>query len=328
MNAQLKVNVPDEVINALQQGRSFLLTSHVGLDGDHLGSMLGLGRALEKMGKKAFRLLPEAVPENYHFLPDLSRLLQTLPDEAIDTVITLECPDRRRLPRELDLEELQSRGVRVINLDHHPDNENYGDVVWVVPEAAALGEMILDLLNRMDVSLDRDIATCLYTAVLTDTGSFQYSRVTPETHLRIAQLLKFGVPTDDVARQLYRHTRAPVVKLLGSVLSRVEITPDGRLAYAELPLTELIALQVEDSETGFFIDDIDRVQGPEVVAIFREMKESRVKVSLRSRRAAINHIAAQFGGGGHPKAAGCVVEGTLGAVRERVVSAVIASLQD
>ena len=113
---------------------------------------------------------------------------------------------------------------------------------------------------------------------------------------------------------------------LACSFSRVQVTEDGLLAYAELPLDELNQLDVSDSETRFFIDDIDRVKGPEVVAIFREMSDARVKVSLRSRKASINQVAAQFGGGGHPMAAGCVVQGTLDSVRDRVVSAVLDSL--
>ncbi len=326
MNVKAKGQVPEELVEAINEGSSFLLASHIGLDGDHLGSMLALGSALRKIGKDVYCFLPERVPENFGFLPGLDQLRKEFSEDGFDTLITLECPDQQRLPSEINIEQLQNKGVKILNLDHHPDNENYGDVLWVVPDAAALGEMILDLLNRLEIPLDTEVATCLYTAILTDTGSFQYSRVTPETHIRIAQLLEHKVPTDEVARQLYRHTRAPVVKLLGSVLSRVQITPDGKLAYAELSLKDLVDLKVDDSETRFFIDDIDRVQGPEVVAIFKEMSELKVKVSLRSRRKAINQVAARFGGGGHPMAAGCVVDGSLDAVRDQVVSAVIETL--
>lgn len=318
--------VPENLIAAIREGESFLLAAHVGLDGDHLGSMLALGRALRNAGKTVSCYLPEEVPENYQFMPDLEFLEPELPGGPFDTLVTLECPDQQRLPRGISIPDFQARGVKVLNLDHHPDNENYGDILWIEPDAAALGEMIFDLLSELKWPLDREIATSIYTAILTDTGSFQYSRVTAHTHLRLAELLKFNLSTDEIARRLFRHTRAPVVKLLGSVLSSVKVTDDGRLAYAELPLNELNSLQVTDSETRFFIDDIDRVKGPEVVAIFREMTESRVKVSLRSRRAAINQVAAQFGGGGHPMAAGCVVKGSLDSVRDQVVTAVIDSL--
>ncbi|MFA5509066.1 MAG: DHH family phosphoesterase [Vulcanimicrobiota bacterium] len=321
-----KSTVPKEITEAFKAGQSFLLVAHMGLDGDHLGSMLTLARALRQIGKKVRCYLPEVVPEAYEFLPDLELLDKSLSAELPDTLVTLECPDVQRLPHGIDIPAFQAKGIKVINLDHHPDNENYGDVLWIEPEAAALGEMIFDLLIELGVSLDREMALGIYTAILTDTGSFQYSRVTTHTHLRLAEVMKFDLPTDDISRRLFKEARPNVVQLLGSVLSRVTLTGDGRLAYAELPLSELQELQVDDSETRFFIDDIDRVKGPEVVAIFREMSNSRVKVSLRSRRAAINGVAARFGGGGHAKAAGCVVSGSLSAVREQVVSAVIDSL--
>lgn len=319
-------NVPKELVEALHAGKKFLLVAHMGLDGDHLGSMVTLARGLRKMGKDVRCFLPETVPDSYAFLPDLELLDKSLDGDLPDTLVTLECPDEQRLPKGINISEFQSKGVKVLNLDHHPDNENYGDILWIEPDAAALGEMIFDLLKELNVPLDKEMALGIYTAILTDTGSFQYSRVTTHTHLRLAEVMKFDLPTDEISRRLFKEARPNVVQLLGSVLSRVTITGDGRLAYAELPLAELQQLQVDDSETRFFIDDIDRVKGPEVVAIFREMSDSRVKVSLRSRSSAINGVAAQFGGGGHAKAAGCVVDGSLSSVRERVVSAVIDSL--
>lgn len=319
-------NVPKNLVETIKDKESFLLVAHLGLDGDHLGSMLSLSRALRSLGKSVRCYLPETVPESYGFLPDLNLLEDTLPDELPDALVTLECPDQQRLPHGIDIEEFQKKGVTVVNLDHHPDNENYGDILWIEPDAAALGEMVFDLLGELNIPLDREIAMGLYTAILTDTGSFQYSRVTTHTHLRLAELMKFDLPTDEISRKLFKEARPNVVQLLGSVLSRVQLTKDGRLAYAELPLAELKELQVHDSETRFFIDDIDRVKGPEVVAIFRELSDAKVKVSLRSRKSAINEVAAKFGGGGHAKAAGCVVPGTLSSVREQVVSAVIDSL--
>jgi bifunctional oligoribonuclease and PAP phosphatase NrnA len=319
-------NVPQELIDAIKENDKFLLAAHMGLDGDHLGSMITLARGLRQIGKKVSCYLPENVPDSYGFLPDLDLLDKTLSSEQPDVLITLECPDVQRLPEGINIPEFQARGIKVLNLDHHPDNENYGDILWIEPDAAALGEMIFDLLGELHVSLDREMAIGIYTAILTDTGSFQYSRVTAHTHLRLAEVMRFNLDTDEISRRLFKEARPNVVQLLGSVLSRVKLAGDGRLAYAELPLSELQQLEVHDSETRFFIDDIDRVKGPEVVAIFREMSDSKVKVSLRSRKSAINGVAARFGGGGHAKAAGCVVNGSLSSVRDQVVSAVIDSL--
>lgn len=319
-------NVPQNLIDAIQENDSFLLAAHMGLDGDHLGSMVTLARGLRQLGKTVNCYLPEVVPDSYSFLPDLDRLDKELVEQLPQVLVTLECPDVQRLPHGIDIPAFQEKGVKVLNLDHHPDNENYGDILWIEPDAAALGEMIFDLLSELGVTLDREMALGIYTAILTDTGSFQYSRVTAHTHLRLAEIMKFDLPTDEISRRLFKEARPNVVQLLGSVLSRVQLAGDGRLAYAELPLAELQQLKVDDSETRFFIDDIDRVKGPEVVAIFREMSGSKVKVSLRSRKSAINGVAARFGGGGHAKAAGCVVQGSLSSVRDQVVSAVIDTL--
>ena len=319
-------NVPKNIVDAFADGENFLIAAHMGLDGDHLGSMLALGRALKLLGKTVSCYLPEEIPYSYQFLPDLDKLDTTIPDRKFDTLVTLECPNVARLPEGIDVEKAQRDGITVLNLDHHPDNENYGDHLWIEPDAGALGEMIFDLFRELNVKIDAEIATCLYTAIVTDTGSFQYSRVTAHTHLRLAELMKFNLPTDDISRRLFQETPKNVVKLLGSVLADVQVVGEGRLAYACIPLETMRKLDVDESETRFFIDDVDRVMGPKVVAVFRQISLEKVKVSLRSRGPAVNQVAAEFGGGGHAKAAGCVVDGELEAVRDRVVNAVIASL--
>ncbi len=317
-------NIPPELIDVIKEADDVLLAAHIGLDGDHLGSMIALGEALRLMGKKVVSYLPETVPENYHFLQGLDKLSPTLPDRVFDLLITLECPNVARLPKGVDVK--KSAKV-VVNLDHHPDNENYGDHLWIEPDAAALGEMIFDLLYSLDVKLNKTMALGIYVAILTDTGSFQYSRVRPATHRRLAVLLEHKLPTDLISRSIYRHSRHEVLRLLGQVLSTVNLTPDRRVAWAEISATQMQELGVRPEDAQFFIDDVDRVAGPEVVALFREIGSNRVKVSLRSKYAAVNTVAAKFGGGGHPRAAGCVVEGALGEVRKKVVEAVSHSLE-
>ena len=314
--------VPHELLERIRKNDSFLLVAHIGLDGDHLGSMLAMHHALEQMGKRVHSYLPESVPDSFDFLIGLDKLSATLPDEQFDCVVTLECPSRNRLPKGFDM---RRHGREVLNLDHHPDNEMYGDFNWVVADAAALGEMMLDLLEALGVKLDRSMAIAIYVAILTDTGSFQYSRVTPSTHERLAKLLQFDVPTDLIARQVYRQSRPEVLRLLGRVLAEVKVK-DG-VAWGEISTGDLAHFNVRPEETQFFVDDVDRVRDADVVALFRETENGQVKVSLRSRHWPINQVAAQFGGGGHAKAAGCVVSGSLQETRERVVSAVQEALK-
>ncbi|MEW6278426.1 MAG: DHH family phosphoesterase [Candidatus Eremiobacterota bacterium] len=317
--------VPAEVVEELNRANRVLLVSHVGLDGDHLGCMIALHSALEKMGKQVVAYLPEVVPENFHFLTGLERLSTTLPADQFDLLVSLECPEVHRFPKGFELNGIADR---VLNMDHHPDNQMYGDVNWVIPGAAALGEMMFDLLESLEVPLDDTIAMALYTAIFTDTGSFQYSRVVPRTHLRIARLLEFDIDTDLVGRSIYRQLRFEAMKLLGIVLQNTAQSEDGRLVWAELPRAELDRYNVQPEDTLYFVDQLDTVKGAEVVLLFREQPDGRVKVSLRSRHYPVNHVAASFGGGGHAKAAGCVVEGNLSAVRARVVEAMARSLKD
>lgn len=316
--------VPPEVGEEIARANRVLLVSHIGLDGDHLGCMIALHSALEKMGKQVVAYLPESVPDNFHFLKGIERLSPTLPNEQFDLLIALECPELHRFPKGFDY---KSSADRVLNLDHHPDNQMYGDVNWVLPEMGSLGEMVFDLLEVMEIPFDDTIAVALYTAIFTDTGSFQYNRVNPRTHQRIARLLEFEVDTDLVGRSIYRQLRFEAMKLLGIVLQNTHRSDDGRLIYAEVPLADLQRFAVQPEDTMYFVDQLDTVKGAEVVMLFRELEDGRIKVSMRSRHYPVNQVAQSFGGGGHSKAAGCVVQGDLAGVRQRVVAAMAESLQ-
>ncbi|MBT9587695.1 bifunctional oligoribonuclease/PAP phosphatase NrnA [bacterium] len=311
----------------MRQHQRFLLVSHVGLDGDHLGSMLALQQALEKLGKEVVALLPEPVPSSLsNILFGLDRMVESVaPDEKFDAVVALECPTLSRMPKGFDPRIL---APVLLNFDHHQDNALYGDLNWVLPDVAALGEMTFELIQHLDVPLDRSMATALYVAILTDTGAFQYSRVTPATHRRLASMLQAGVATDEVSRSVYRNSRPDVLKLLGRMLN--ELTVDRRdgvtVAWAELSEQALNQYQVRPEEIQFFVDELDRVDDADVVVLVREVPGGKVKASIRSRNHPINQVAAIFGGGGHSRAAGCVAEGTLSQVRGTLVDAVHAEL--
>jgi len=319
--------VPPAFVQALREYQSFLLVSHVGLDGDHLGSMLALQQALGKLGKRVVSFQPEPVPSSLSsILFGLEHTSESVqPNEQFDAVIALECPTLSRMPKGFDP---RSHAKILLNMDHHQDNGQYGDQNWVLPEVAALGEMTFELILNLDVPLDRSMATALYVAILTDTGSFQYSRVTPATHRRLASLLQAGVATDEVSRSVYRNSRPPVLKLLGRMLNELSVdSRDGvSVAWAEISEQSLSEYQVNPEEVQFFVDELDRVDRADVVVLVREVAGGKVKASIRSRNHPINQVAALFGGGGHSRAAGCVAEGTLSQVRSQIVEAVHAEL--
>ena len=312
--------VPADFLRAFRDYESFLLVAHIGLDGDHLGSMLALQLGLESLGKRVDTYLPEEVPSNYSFLAGLDRVLPTLPDRRYDVLVTLECPTVKRLPKGFDM--MRFANV-VANFDHHPDNEGYGDFIWVDPQAAALGELTLDLLLALGVKISPEIATALYVAILTDTGSFQYSRVNRLTHQRLGCLVEAGVDTDMVARQVYRSGQANSLRLVGKLLSELcfETTHPARVVWSQITLDDLETYQVPAEETQFFVDELDRIGGSEVILFLRQVEPNLVKISLRSRGRAINQVAARFGGGGHSKAAGCRIVGTLEHARQQILAA-------
>ena len=314
--------VPPAFLEAIRSHQKFLLVSHVGLDGDHLGSMLALQQALQALGKEVVAYQPERVPASLaNVLSGLEQTSATLTDSKFDVVLALECPTLGRMPKDFRPSDF---APQILNYDHHQDNENYGHHNWVLPEVAALGEMTFELIQALGVPLTSSMATGLYVAILTDTGSFQYSRVTTATHRRLSHLLQAGVATDEVARSIYRNSRPEVLKLLGRMLNELSVdSRDGvTVAWAEISEEQMQKYSVLPEEIQFFVDELDRVDEADVVVLVREAPGGKVKASIRSRLHPINQVAAIFGGGGHARAAGCVAEGTLSQVRSTLVEAV------
>jgi bifunctional oligoribonuclease and PAP phosphatase NrnA len=315
--------VPIEVIDAIKGRKRFLLVAHIGLDGDHLGSMLALYEGLISIGKDVEMLLPESVPSNFSFLSHLDKVQRSIEElkqtGRYDCVISLECPSQNRLPKGFNFSDYSDF---VINFDHHPDNENYGNIQWIDPNTGALGELALDLLLALDCTITPSIAVALYIAILTDTGGFQYSRVTSTTHRRVARLLEAGIDTDLVQRKVYRSGQHSTLKLAGLLLSRLEFlqTHPAKVVISYLTLEDLQQLGVPPEETQFFVDELDKIEGSEVIIFMRQAEADLVKVSLRSRGRAVNSVASKFGGGGHSKAAGCRIPGSLTEAREKLLT--------
>jgi phosphoesterase RecJ-like protein len=288
--------------------------------------MLALQQALKKLGKRAVAYQPEPVPSSLSsILFGLEHTTGELGDEKFDAVVALECPTLSRMPKGFDPRE---RASLVLNFDHHQDNSLYGEQNWVLPEVAALGEMTVELIAALGVPLDRSMATALYVAILTDTGSFQYSRVTPATHRRLSSLLSAGVATDDVSRSVYRNSRPEVLKLLGHMLNDLQVDQRNGVcvAWAELSDQSLTEHGVRAEEIQFFVDELDRVDSADVVVLVREVPGGKSKASIRSRLHPINQVAAIFGGGGHSRAAGFVTDGSVTEIRKQLVEAVHAEL--
>lgn len=308
---------------ALTSARRVLLACHVRPDADALGSLLGLALGLEALGKEVTALSPDGVPPLYRFLPSWERV-QPSAAGSWDVAVGLDADGSDRLG---PAEPLVLAQPVVINLDHHPSKPPYGHVVLVDPGAAATGELVFALLRELAAPLTPEVAACLMAALLTDTGSFRYPNVTPET-FRIAAALREAGALPGIPYEAVYGTRSYAgTLLLGRLLAAARRSPCERLVWACLSAADFAAAGASTEETEGFVDQLRMVAGAEVAIFYREETGGQVRVSLRARGTAdVAGVARRFGGGGHRAAAGCSLPGPLATAAARVNSAALEAL--
>ena len=290
---------------------------HVAPDGDAFGSMLALGRVLGQQGKKVWMSWGSeepVVPYSYAWLPGTD--LITRPDavpEAPETFIAVDCADLKRL--ELLTGRFEGAGT-TINLDHHLSNSGFGDLNLVDPRKASSAELVFELIRRMEVPIDSDTATCLYTGVVTDTGRFQYSNTIPETLRAAAELRDLGADHLAVAERVYESASLAQLRILGNVLARAQLQ-DG-VVFSWLETKDLAGERPEAAED--IIDVLRTVRDARIALLLKEQADGSWKGSLRSRGGGdVSQVAKSFGGGGHAAAAGFTVQGSRDEVVEQVL---------
>jgi phosphoesterase RecJ-like protein len=294
------------------------MLGHVHPDADVLGTLLALGTALEAQGWQVVYGGPHPAPGALGFLPGVERyVVLTSVEGRFDVAVLTDCPNPGRTEGLIDQAHVAASVV--VNIDHHPDNRRYGHVNWVDTSAAATGEMVYRLLTGLGLPMTPPIATNLFTAIHTDTGSFRYSNVTPATFLIAAELVSAGADPAAVSSAIYERRAADALRWLGESLARVRVSDDGRVAWLALPAGAVPETFVESEELVNYPRSIASVR---VACLLRE-RAGQVKVSLRGKGDVdVQRIAARFGGGGHPNAAGCTITGHLEAVTRDVLAAV------
>ncbi len=321
--------IPEELLRLLRSGSRFLLTSHANPDGDAIGTEIGLARILRQLGKSVTIWNHDPSPSLYRHLPGIERVHvgEDPPagfPEDYDRFVLLECPGIDRTGLENRFE-----GLDLINIDHHLGNDLYGVVNWVDTAAPAVGEMVRRLADALKVTIDPDTATALYLAIVTDTGNFRFSNATPMAFRGAAQLVERGASPERVSQWLYESQPLGMVRLLGEMLTTLEVTHDGRVATALLTpeMYQRAGASREDSEG--LIDYIRAIEGVDVVALLRVIDgDKKVKASLRSRGdVSVESVAKSHDGGGHRNAAGCVIEADIASARDTVASELGALLE-
>ena len=295
------------IVHELRARQRFVITSHARPDGDAIGSSMAMAYALRALGKNVRVVSRDVPPAPLMAFPGVEGIeITARVDDPGDAVIVMECGELNRT----GIDGLE-RGF-VVNIDHHPGNAMYGALNWFDLSAAACGEMVFDLVAALGVPLSQEIAAHVYVAILTDTGSFHYSHITPRTFEICRLCMEAGVSPPAVARSIFDSNSLGRLKLFGAVLNRMQLDSSGRVA----------TLVVSDAllhETGGSYDDTDgltnlplTVKDILAVAFFKQNGAGTWRVSLRSKGDVdINAIAKEFGGGGHKNASGCSARGSL-----------------
>ncbi|MHB1126575.1 MAG: DHH family phosphoesterase [Bacillota bacterium] len=310
-----------QIATLLENSSRVLVASHIFPDGDAIGSTLALSRALVQLGKQVIAVNGDPVAHMFEFLKGSDKIiLPCFLDEVPEVVVIVDCTDRERVGEEL-ARKLQNATV-LVNIDHHISNTLFGNYNLVQPEAAATGEIVYQLLQKMQVKIDTDMATALYAAIATDTGSFRYDSTSAETHRIIACLLEKGVDLNQSREYLWERKPLAGLRLLEKVLASLQVTDDGKVAWVTLLKVTADAMGVENEDCEGFIEYPRSVSGVEIGMFFREIEPGLVKVGFRSKRYAnVNRLASNFAGGGHLRAAGCTIKGTIDQVVGEVVTA-------
>lgn len=300
-----------EIANLVLSSNKIGLTFHTSPDGDAIGSTLGLLNALKELGKNAYIISKDSIPDNMGFLSLASSITGevTEPTEDTDLVVVLDCGNVERISAELD----NYKG-KVINLDHHISNEYYGDLNYVDINASATAEIVYLLLKCLGYEMKSnnnsiEIGTCLYTSLITDTGSFRHSNVTQRTLEIAANLIGIGVNNTKIYINLFDNRSLKKLKLIGRAFSEADLLYNNKLAVATLSLKTLKELDCEKEDTSDIIGNLLSLKGVEVAVLLKENDEG-IKASLRSKYDLdVRSIAEKFGGGGHIKAAGVMQKG-------------------
>ena len=317
-----------EVAGLISANQAFTVIGHTNPDGDTLGSTLALGLGLQKMGKRVTLLNIDGVPEVYRFLPGSDRVVKPeaahFPDQV---VVCVDCSDPKRAGDEVIPWLAKARTV--INIDHHISNASFGTVNIVDPEAASAGIIIMELLEKLGVGIDRDIATCLYVSLVTDTGSFRFSNTSPRAHRAAAKLLSTGLNQEAVNRELYEEVPLTGLQLIKAGLDNLQLSPCGKVAWMIFNRQVMESLNARDEHLEGVVNYAKSIKGVEVGILFRESGEKLVKISFRSKsKVNVSDLAAKFGGGGHLRAAGCRYRVSLAEAVQNVVAAALEAVQE
>ena len=311
----------DKIIEAVEVSETICVVGHMRPDGDCIGSQLGLTLALKNQGKDVTCWNQDSVPDKLAFLDPQKLVQKPKKDRQFDLVIATDAAS---------FERLGTTGERIaerklfINIDHHTSNTRYADINWISPREPSTGELIFRLLKVANWPITAAISDCLFTAVSTDTGSFQYPSTRPSTYHVAGELVKRGANLARICDEVYQSFPLARVRLVRHMYNKFRLVHENQIAYFWLKKADYTRTGSESNDSEGLIDHIRAIDPVVVACVFEEVEPTLTRISLRSKsdRVNVNLIAGQFGGGGHPAAAGARIEGTPLATQRRVIRAI------
>ncbi|MBV9102199.1 MAG: bifunctional oligoribonuclease/PAP phosphatase NrnA [Candidatus Eremiobacteraeota bacterium] len=298
-----------EIVAELRTRRAFVMVSHVNPDGDTLGSGLALGLALRAIGKRVYYFQQDPVPRNLRFLPDADRVSRELPPDLPSDTLWVFCDMSSPSRAGEFLPSLQSQNV--LNIDHHLGNQRFGAYNYVLESECSTGSCVLRLLRGLGAAITPEIATCLLTTIMTDTGGFMHSNTTADVLRASAELVELGADKARVTKEVFANKRFAAIKLLGAALDSARLEECGRYCWSVVDDAMLASCDADAEDTEEIVQHLRSVEGVEVAALFKAYR-GEVRVSLRSSGTInVQVAAARLGGGGHALASGLTYRGSL-----------------
>ena len=310
----------DNILVEIQKADKIVIMAHETPDGDAVGSMLSMYLALKKLNKSA-DVITKEFPRTFNFLPGANEVKKTSEVENYDLAIALDCTDLKRLVGR----EYFEKAKKTIVIDHHSTNTMFGDINFVNPVSPACCEILAGIFSYFDIDIDSDIGSCILTGIITDTGGFKYASVTPETFEFTAELLRKGVNVSDIYQRVLETKTRSSFELLKISTNRLELLEDGKVAFTYIDKKDEEEVNAEPGDHEGIVENGRSIEGVKISIFIRQKDEDLYKVSMRTGNGSninVSNICYIFGGGGHPRAAGAVVQGTVEQVKEKLMKEV------
>ena len=310
----------DNILEEIKKAQTIVVLAHESPDGDAIASSLSVMHALETFGKKVDVIIPE-YPKDFNFLPGADKILKEGRKESYDLAISVDCTDLKRLAGG---KEYFEPAKRTIEIDHHSVNSMFADFNYVDPVAPACCQVLIAMFEYYEIEITKDLATCILTGIVTDTGGFQWGGVSPETFEFAAELVRKGAKLKEICRIALRKKSKAHCELEKLIYNRLEFLEDGKIAIAYLTLEDYEKVNAEIGDDEGLVEMLRDIEDVEVAILLKEKEGTNgFKASLRSHETVnVSDICMMLGGGGHRGAAGCFVSGTIEQAETKVINAV------